>query len=505
MNIENFKQTYVSLRDVDLVAVDSLCDHPGHVPCDKQIAKGPAKRNILKHGGKEFICRECHMKYDNPMNHVGEGRQTDEEIIVCCPHPDHDGDPTRIMKKACFYGTMQEPYLQTCKRCAQLGKEIPEEQREKIRHTLKGVKKSDDFKSKLQAYWEANPERRKEATRILLENKCCTGMLGKHHNDDTKAKMSAAMTGRVYSDEHRQHISEGRKEMLTRTGGFTAEHRQKLSQATMLQYARGFDPKLHHRKGWHDSPKSGMVFFRSSYEKKAYLKLDKDETVKSYKAESINICFYHPEKKIVATYLVDLEIVYIDGIKKMVEVKPVCWLDDAVVIAKTDAAKNYADAHNMTFELWTEFELFGPVYNKKHIQAFVESLDKDGGRRRKEAANIRSKRHYQNHTSTDKVTVWCDYCGENHEALRLTHDKNLARNGRYICEREGGHLAGSKPKKKKNNPHAAEGKKECNRCHVVKPFEEFGVDKTKSDGYATRCKQCRATLAYQRRLGREDC
>jgi hypothetical protein len=108
----------------------------------------------------------------------------------------------------------------------------------------------------------------------------------------------------------------------------------------------------------------------------------------------------------------------------------------------------------------------------------------------------------------DKVTVWCDYCGENHEALRLTHDKNLARNGRYICEREGGHIAGSKPKKKKVNPYAAEGKKECVRCHEVKLFEEFGVDGSRSDGYACRCRQCRselAALAYQRRVNRENC
>lgn len=67
----------------------------------------------------------------------------------------------------------------------------------------------------------------------------------------------------------------------------------------------------------------------------------------------------------------------------------------------------------------------------------------------------------------------------------------MSNNGRYICEKEGGFIAGSKPKKKKENPYSVDGKKECTQCKGIKPFKEFGFDKSRSDGYANRCKVCR--------------
>jgi len=87
------------------------------------------------------------------------------------------------------------------------------------------------------------------------------------------------------------------------------------------------------------------------------------------------------------------------------------------------------------------------------------------------ACNERVKKHYAEKIATDKVQVYCEYCQVTHEALRLTYDKNIARNGRYICEREGGHIAGSRPKPhlRKANPYEAEGKKECLGCKQVRP------------------------------------
>lgn len=419
MNIETFKYTYSNLRDVDFVPVDALCNHPKHVSQCKVIAKGPAKRNILKHGGKEFICRDCHMKYDNPMNYVGQGRQTDDEIMVYCPHPEHEGDPARPMKKSCYFGVMEEPYIQTCKRCAQLGKEISEEQRERIRQSLLGIKRSDEFKQKLSEYMKHNPEGIARATKNVIEKQCTTGMLGKHHSEETKQKLSEAMSGRTYTEEHRQNISEGRKKMLAETGGFTKEHREKLSKAAARQYANGFDPQLHHRRGWHESPKAGKVFYRSSYEKKAYLILDADETVKTYRAETVQIDYYHPKKDIEATYLVDIEIEYVDGSMKWVEVKPAAWLEDDVVVAKLDAGDLYAHEAGVPFEIWTEVELFGPIYNEKHLRSFVDSLSKDDGDGRKEAAKRRVKKYYRKHVATNKVTVHCEFCNADHEVLEL--------------------------------------------------------------------------------------
>ena len=191
MNIEEFKSKYAAYKVADKIQI--TCDDPRHNPSDEviTIGKQPAKRNILKNGSTQFICRQCCMKYNNPMNQDGESRQTNEVILVYCPCPEHTGEPVREMKKSCYYGKMEEPYLQTCGSCVQKGKEISEEQREKIRLAMQGVPKSEEFKKQLRDYWLAHPERRIEATAILLANKSTTGMLGKEHSEETKKKISA--------------------------------------------------------------------------------------------------------------------------------------------------------------------------------------------------------------------------------------------------------------------------------------------------------------------------
>lgn len=113
-----------------------------------------------------------------------------------------------------------------------------------------------------------------------------------------------------------------------------------------------------------------------------------------------------------------------------------------------------------------------------------------------EKNRARAKKHYDNKIANDKVEVNCK-CGETHYPLRLTYEKNIKRNGEYICEKLGGKIAGSKPKLtlRKENPYALEGKKECNNPDCEKkilPFNCFSPDKTKRDGYSTWCKECRA-------------
>ncbi len=374
MNIEEFNEAYAAFKDADKIQIN--CDHPKHNPSGEliTIGKQPAKRNILKNGGEQFICRNCCMKYDNPMNKVGQGRQTDEEIVVYCHHPEHRGDPARKMKKACFYGKIQEPYLQVCGSCAQLGKQITEEQKEKIRLALTGIKRSDEFKQKLSEYMKNNPEGVARGIKNLLTNHCTTGMLGKKLSDEAKQKMSEAHAGKKLTEEHKNNIAVGRKKMLAEQGGFTRKHRENISKATIKQYQNGFEPKLHHLKGWHESPKAGKVYYRSSYEKKAFLKLDEDESVISYKYEAIEVNYWNPQKQITSSYLVDICVEYEDGSIKWIEVKPACWLTDDVIITKIEAAELKAKDEGVSFEVWSEIDLFGHVYNQKNIKLFVEKL-----------------------------------------------------------------------------------------------------------------------------------
>jgi hypothetical protein len=374
MDIEQFKEKYAAFKDA--AKIEITCNHPEHIGGPITIGKQPARRNILKNNGECFICRECYMHHNNPMNNKGEKRQTDEIIFVICPHPLHNGDISRDMKKTSYYGSMQQPYLQVCGSCAQYGKTISDEQREAISKTLTGRKLSAEHVEKILAWRKEHPEWAEKTKQNLVPGAGGGWNEGINMPEETKQKISEAHLGKIFTDEHCENISEGRKKMLVETGGFTREHRENISKATIEQYKKGFEPKLHHVTGWHESPKAGRVFFRSSYEKKAFLKLDSDETIKTYFCEKIETKFFNPVKKITSSYLIDLFVEYNDGSKKLVEIKPESWLEDEVVKAKILAGELFASSMNVPFEVWTEMHLFGHVYNKKNMNSFIEKIKK---------------------------------------------------------------------------------------------------------------------------------
>ena len=167
-------------------------------------------------------------------------------------------------------------------------------------------------------------------------------------------------------------------------------------------------------------------------------------------------------------------------------------------------AVDYAAKNGYIFEIWSEAELgfANEYYATKWADQYLSTITPtDFVAMRKELDRKKATKFYHKHIATDTVAVWCDFCGETHQPLRLTYEKNIERNGKYICEKHGGFIAGSKPKKKKINPYAAEGKKQCTECDKVKLYEEFGLDKSREDGYSNRCKICRADSARKKYNG----
>ena len=208
--------------------------------------------------------------------------------------------------------------------------------------------------------------------------------------------------------------------------------------------------------------------------------------------------------------LFDFLVTLRNGDKKIIEVKPKKRLGQFAEQIKDN--RDYAASKGWLFELWTEEEL--GFKDSKQITKWADEFIKertgiDYSEVRRQKTNLKSKRHYRSKIANDKVEVFCTFCNEQHSPLRLTYEKNIARNGRYICEREGGHIAGSKPKLalRKDNPYASEGKKECNKCGEVKLFEQFSPDKSKGDGYCTMCKPCRSEKMkayYAKKKGNND-
>lgn len=250
------------------------------------------------------------------------------------------------------------------------------------------------------------------------------------------------------------------------------------------------------RKHYHISTKAaGPVFADSSYELRAAILLDQDPKVLVYQDHQ---SFTSDEGQ---TRIYDFLVTYKNGDRKLIEIKPKNRIKQFE--KQIEDNRIYAKKNGWLFEIWTEQEL--GFENSRQItnwadEYIMEHTGIDYTIARKEKACMKVKRYYRTHIAQDTVNVHCSFCNEEHTPLRLTHDKNIARNGRYICEREGGHIAGSRPKPhlRKNNPHVADGKKECVNCLQILEFKLFSPDNSKSDGLCRSCKICRSKKAKEK-------
>lgn len=311
--------------------------------------------------------------------------------------------------------------------------------------------------------------------------------IDKPFSDETVAKLKAGRLGKQHSEESKQKMSRAKTEFFKTPAG--VEFKQKLSRLTAQGHAENKYENAK-RHGWHNSPKSGLVFYGSSYELLLCVQLDADDYVQSYETQ----LYYEVNGQ---GRCLDFLTTNVHGDKTAIEVKPEKRLGEQANIDQISDSGFYAESMGWKFEVYTESN-FGMTY--KEIRDWADAhLSKQGDfdwvEHRKEFNRIKAKKHYEEKIATDIVEVWCNYCNETHQPLRLTYEKNVKRNGEYVCERYGGFLAGSKPKKKKENPYLDQGMKECVSCKEVKDLTSFGDDKSRSDGKASRCKECRSTKA----------
>ena len=256
------------------------------------------------------------------------------------------------------------------------------------------------------------------------------------------------------------------------------------------------------RKHYHISPKAaGPVHTDSSYELRAVMLLDENQEVLTYEDHK-SFIGKNGHKR-----FFDFLVTYKNGDKKLIEIKPISRINQFKEQIQDN--RDYAAINGWIFEIWTEKEL--GFKNSKQITDWCDSYLKkttgiDYANIRKQKICINVKKYYRKHIANKKINFICCFCNEEHEALFMTYNRNIARNGRYICEKEGGHMAGRLPKNhlKKDNPYACEGKKQCNECKGVKLFEEFSPDKSKRDSYSTRCKICRAAK-YKAKYQEKKC
>ena len=269
--------------------------------------------------------------------------------------------------------------------------------------------------------------------------------------------------------------------------------KQNLSQKCAEQNKRG-NFKQSHIRGYFTSAKCSCdIFYGSSYELRCLFLLEQNELVEYFKRADV---FTDSDMK---SRNPDFEVLYRDKSKEIIEVKPESrFVKESDVQKQIKETQKYAESSGFKFSVWTE-RSSGLANDRSIIEWAKKYIAETTGNtdwieKQKENNKKKAKKYYDLRIANDKIKFFCSFCNLEHEALRLTHDRNIAKNGRYICEKEGGKIAGSRPKDhlKKDNPYASDGKKQCNECKGVKLFEAFSPDKSKRDGYSTRCKICRA-------------
>jgi len=329
-----------------------------------------------------------------------------------------------------------------------------------------------------------------------------TSRLSKQSQKKSSAKCPEGMTEFEWAELRglKKLWDRGKKRWVYSLDPSKTSWKEGLSKRCAEQHQSGAFKHSHIRGYFKSIKNNAEIYYGSSFELRCLYLLEQDsDVVKFGRAETFKNTqngWRNP----------DLFVEFADGSKEVREVKPIERVNEPEIKKQINETKLYAAKNDLKFKLWTEDDsmLSGEkaiIHWAKHYIAETTG-NTEWIERQKTNDKKKAKKHYDNVIAVDKVTVYCKYCKKIHTPLRLTHDKNIERNGRYICEAEGGFIAGSKPKNKKINPYAADGKKQCTKCNKVKVFREFGFDKSRSDGYSSRCLKCRAEIAtakYQQR------
>jgi len=121
----------------------------------------------------------------------------------------------------------------------------------------------------------------------------------------------------------------------------TKEWREARSRQKAAQIATG----TYYKRGYHQSPKVGLVYFMSGWEERRWKELDGDDTVVTYEQHPCRIPYLW--EGIQHLYLPDVLITYQDGVQVLEEIKPRKIVEEAKrkqnkTAKKLEAGEEYA-------------------------------------------------------------------------------------------------------------------------------------------------------------------
>ena len=264
---------------------------------------------------------------------------------------------------------------------------------------------------------------------------------------------------------------------------------ERNSERVAKLHAQGVFKNAHMRGYFRSAKNAGEVYYGSSYELRCMFELEQDARVRAFRrCEAFQAADGHWRNP-------DLWVEFVDGHAEIWEVKPAVLVGTSAVRAQLDDTTAHASKLGVAMRVWTEQH--SDLGSDAKIISWAHTYLADRGDtawadRRKSQRKAIGARHYKKEQAAS-VVVACAYCGCDHTVLPRTYARNVARHdGTYVCEAMAGHIGGSKPKLalRKENPHAAEGKKECCRCHAILPIDAFEHRQKSRDGLSSACKPC---------------
>lgn len=335
---------------------------------------------------------------------------------------------------------------------------------------------------KIVKYWKTRAQQKISKYGIFLDKSCAM----KHRFElglslDVKEKLRKGRLGKKHSEETRKLMSNSANKKWQTDWG--KQQKKRLSKSATAQNAsKNLDKSK--RKILYISVKNNDIrVCNSSYE---YIFcedfLEKDETIKKYETQ----ISYDVDGR---NRSLDVLIEYMDGRFKVIEIKPKKRLNEEFHIQQMSDSKANADKNGWEFEIWTEKEL--NIKRSKEATARADAYRKehyliDYAAYRQQKDRDKANKHYHKHN--EKILVGCNFCNTYHVRRKKQIQSNIDKNGRYICEKENGHIVGKMPKKKKVNPYEESGMKQCKgKCARILPFDCFSKCKA-------TCKECRSEI-----------
>lgn len=110
-----------------------------------------------------------------------------------------------------------------------------------------------------------------------------------------------------------------------------------------------------YKQGWYESKKNNCeIYYQSSYELKAFELLEKLDVVKYFNRYKFSTDYLNPKDLQIHQYIPDVEVVYMDGSRQIVEIKAEWQLEDEIVKAKILAGK---EKFGSEYVVWTQKDL----------------------------------------------------------------------------------------------------------------------------------------------------